>query len=43
MEGTTVIFETGPAGAQYADGVPGVQIEEAGQSDSGFARFRISL
>lgn len=43
MEGTTVIFETGPAGAQYADGVPGVTIEEAGMSDSGFARFRIAL
>ncbi|WP_323767769.1 bifunctional 2',3'-cyclic-nucleotide 2'-phosphodiesterase/3'-nucleotidase [Marinovum sp.] len=43
MEGTTVIFETGPAGAQYADGVPGVTIEEAGMSDSGFAQFRISL
>lgn len=43
MEGTTVIFETGPAGAAYADGVPGVAIEEAGQSDTGFAQFRISL
>ncbi|WP_417524497.1 bifunctional 2',3'-cyclic-nucleotide 2'-phosphodiesterase/3'-nucleotidase [Marinovum sp.] len=43
MEGTTVIFETGPAGASYADSVPGVTIEEAGMSDTGFARFRISL
>ena len=43
MEGTTVIFETGPAGAAYADSVPGVAIEEAGQSDTGFAQFRISL
>jgi 2',3'-cyclic-nucleotide 2'-phosphodiesterase/3'-nucleotidase len=40
---TSVIFETGPAGATYADAVPGVQIEEAGQSDSGFAQFRIGL
>ena len=40
---TSVIFETGPAGATYADGVPGVQIEEAGQSDTGFAQFRIGL
>ncbi len=40
---TSVIFETGPAGATYADGVPGVQIEQAGQSDSGFAQFRIGL
>ncbi|WP_108813955.1 bifunctional 2',3'-cyclic-nucleotide 2'-phosphodiesterase/3'-nucleotidase [Loktanella sp. Alg231-35] len=40
---TTVIFETGPAGATYADGVPGVNIEEAGQSDTGFSQFRIGL
>ncbi len=43
MEGTTVIFETGPAGAAYAHSVPGVTIEEAGQSDTGFAQFRITL
>jgi len=43
MEGTSVIFETGPAGAQYADSVPGVTIEEAGQSDTGFAQFKIAL
>ncbi|MEM9786876.1 MAG: bifunctional 2',3'-cyclic-nucleotide 2'-phosphodiesterase/3'-nucleotidase [Pseudomonadota bacterium] len=43
MDDTTVIFETGPAGAAYADTVPGVTIEEAGQSDTGFAQFRITL
>ncbi|MEL6682926.1 MAG: bifunctional 2',3'-cyclic-nucleotide 2'-phosphodiesterase/3'-nucleotidase [Pseudomonadota bacterium] len=43
MKDTTVIFETGPAGAAYADTVPGVTIEEAGQSDTGFTQFRISL
>ena len=43
MADTTVIFETGPAGAGYANSVPGVAIEEAGQSDTGFAQFRISL
>ncbi|MDO6729520.1 bifunctional 2',3'-cyclic-nucleotide 2'-phosphodiesterase/3'-nucleotidase [Marinovum sp. 2_MG-2023] len=43
MAGTTVIFETGPAGAQYADGVPGVSLEEVGMSDSGFSQFRIAL
>ncbi|MGY3436349.1 MULTISPECIES: bifunctional 2',3'-cyclic-nucleotide 2'-phosphodiesterase/3'-nucleotidase [unclassified Marinovum] len=43
MEGTTVIFETGPAGAGYADSVPGVSLEEAGMSDTGFALFRIAL
>jgi 2',3'-cyclic-nucleotide 2'-phosphodiesterase/3'-nucleotidase len=43
MDGTTVIFETGPAGAQYAETVEGVDIEAAGQSDTGFALFRIRL
>ncbi|SMX32220.1 bifunctional 2',3'-cyclic-nucleotide 2'-phosphodiesterase/3'-nucleotidase [Octadecabacter ascidiaceicola] len=43
MEGTSVLFETGPAGAAYANGVPGVAIEPAGDSDTGFALFRISL
>ncbi|WGW03684.1 bifunctional 2',3'-cyclic-nucleotide 2'-phosphodiesterase/3'-nucleotidase [Tropicibacter oceani] len=43
MEGTTVLFETGPAGAGYASDVPGVTIEEAGMSDTGFALFRIAL
>ncbi len=40
---TTVIFESGPAGRAYADSVPGVTIEDAGDSDTGFARFRITL
>jgi 2',3'-cyclic-nucleotide 2'-phosphodiesterase/3'-nucleotidase len=40
---TSVIFETGPAGAAYSDGVPGVNIDEVGQSDSGFSQFRIGL
>ncbi|SEW03885.1 2',3'-cyclic-nucleotide 2'-phosphodiesterase / 3'-nucleotidase [Cognatiyoonia koreensis] len=43
MTDTTVIFETGPAGTAYASDVPGVTIEEAGQSDTGFALFRITL
>ena len=43
MPGTSVLFETGPAGAQYAGEVPGVAIEAAGTSDSGFALFRIRL
>lgn len=40
---TTVIFETGPAGATYSDAVPGVKIDEVGQSESGFSQFRIGL
>ncbi|MEJ6478777.1 MAG: bifunctional 2',3'-cyclic-nucleotide 2'-phosphodiesterase/3'-nucleotidase [Octadecabacter sp.] len=43
MADTTVIFETGPTGAAYAADVPGVTIEEAGDSDTGFALFRITL
>lgn len=40
---TTVIFETGPAGATYAATVPGVKIDEVGQSETGFSQFRIGL
>ncbi|WP_179379412.1 bifunctional 2',3'-cyclic-nucleotide 2'-phosphodiesterase/3'-nucleotidase [Jannaschia marina] len=43
MEGTTVLFETGPAGAGYSEGVPGVTLEEVGVTDEGFAQFRIPL
>ncbi len=43
MPGTTVLFDTGPAAAAYADSVPGVTIEPAGDGPDGFARFRISL
>ena len=43
MEGTTVLFETGPAAAPHASNVEGVAIEEAGTSDTGFALFRITL
>ena len=43
MDDTTVIFETGPAGATYAADVPGARLEEAGNSDTGFALFRIAL
>ncbi len=43
MDGTSVIFETGPSGAQYAETVEGVDIEAVGQSETGFARFRIRL
>jgi 2',3'-cyclic-nucleotide 2'-phosphodiesterase/3'-nucleotidase len=43
MPGTTVLFDTGPGGAQYAGAVPGVQIEAAGEGPDGFARFRITL
>ena len=40
---TSVLFDTGPKAADYADQVEGVQIEPAGDGPDGFARFRISL
>ncbi len=43
LPGTSVLFDTGPAAAAYADSVPGVSIEPAGDGPDGFARFRIEL
>ncbi|WP_375175795.1 bifunctional 2',3'-cyclic-nucleotide 2'-phosphodiesterase/3'-nucleotidase [Pseudooceanicola sp.] len=43
MDGTTVLFETGPGGKQYAGSVPGVTIEPAGEGEGGFALYRITL
>lgn len=43
MPGTTVLFETGPAAAKYADSVKGVTIEPAGDGEEGFKLFRIDL
>ncbi|MEL7178111.1 MAG: 5'-nucleotidase C-terminal domain-containing protein, partial [Pseudomonadota bacterium] len=42
MEGTTVLFDTGPAAKAYVDQA-GLQMEEAGDGPDGFTRFRISL
>jgi len=43
VPGTTVIFETGPAGVGYAHAVEGVNIEPAGDGADGFALYRIAL
>ena len=43
LEGTSVLFDTGPKAEAYADKVPGVSIEKAGDGPDGFARFRINL
>ncbi|GHE86672.1 2',3'-cyclic-nucleotide 2'-phosphodiesterase [Aliiroseovarius zhejiangensis] len=43
LENTTVLFETGPSATKHMANVPGVRMEEAGTSDSGFALFRITL
>lgn len=43
MDGTSVLFDTGPAAKGYVDDVKGVVIEEAGEGADGFARFRLQL
>ena len=43
MEGTSVMFETGPAGAKYAGTLEGMTLEEAGTNADGFALFRMML
>jgi 2',3'-cyclic-nucleotide 2'-phosphodiesterase/3'-nucleotidase len=43
LAGTSVLFETGPKGRDYAASVKGVKIEPAGDGEGGFAKFRIDL
>ncbi|MGR3464287.1 bifunctional 2',3'-cyclic-nucleotide 2'-phosphodiesterase/3'-nucleotidase [Limimaricola sp.] len=43
MDGTTVLFDTGPNAASYLNDVKGVQIAPAGDGPDGFARFVIRL
>ncbi|PYE85934.1 bifunctional 2',3'-cyclic-nucleotide 2'-phosphodiesterase/3'-nucleotidase [Pseudoroseicyclus aestuarii] len=43
MDGTTVLFDSGPAAAAYVDAVEGVEISTAGEGPDGFARFVIRL
>lgn len=43
LDGTSVLFDTGPKAKAYVDDVNGVTIQEAGDGPDGFARFRISL
>ncbi|WP_204113203.1 bifunctional 2',3'-cyclic-nucleotide 2'-phosphodiesterase/3'-nucleotidase [Shimia biformata] len=43
LDGASVLFDTGPKAAAYADQVNGVSIEPAGDGPDGFARFRIKL
>ena len=44
MPGTTVLFETGPAAANYADDLPGgLALEEIGTDENGFMRYRLAL
>jgi 2',3'-cyclic-nucleotide 2'-phosphodiesterase / 3'-nucleotidase len=43
MEGTSVMFETGPKAADYVDEVTGVAMEQVSDTENGFAQFRITL
>ena len=43
LEGTTVLFETGPKAHDYINDVRGVSIEDAGEGTDGFTAFRIKL
>ncbi|MBV1902120.1 MAG: bifunctional 2',3'-cyclic-nucleotide 2'-phosphodiesterase/3'-nucleotidase [Marinosulfonomonas sp.] len=43
LDGTSVLFDTGPKATDYLDDLEGISMEEAGDGPDGFARFRISL
>jgi len=43
LDATSVTFQTGPKGEQFAGDVQGVTIEPAGEGEEGFALYRISL
>ncbi|PLS19988.1 bifunctional 2',3'-cyclic-nucleotide 2'-phosphodiesterase/3'-nucleotidase [Neptunicoccus cionae] len=43
LENTSVLFDTGPKGAERISDVKGVQLEQAGDGPDGFARYRITL
>ena len=43
LPGTTATFETGPKGRQFAGEVKGAKIEDAGDGENGFAKYRLVL
>ncbi|MBP1849823.1 bifunctional 2',3'-cyclic-nucleotide 2'-phosphodiesterase/3'-nucleotidase [Rhizobium halophytocola] len=43
LAGTTAVFETGPKGRDYASAVKGAKIEDDGDGEGGFAKYRLVL
>jgi 2',3'-cyclic-nucleotide 2'-phosphodiesterase/3'-nucleotidase len=43
LPGTSVVFETGAKGKDFIDQVKTLKIEPAGEGESGFAKYRITL
>jgi 2',3'-cyclic-nucleotide 2'-phosphodiesterase/3'-nucleotidase len=43
LPGTTAIFETGPKARHFAGEIKGAKIEDAGDGENGFAKFRLVL
>ena len=43
LPGTSVIFETGPKAKDFIGDVKAVKIEPAGEGESGFAKYKITL
>jgi 2',3'-cyclic-nucleotide 2'-phosphodiesterase/3'-nucleotidase len=43
LDGTSVLFDTGPGSRDYVDDVEGVDIEPVGDGPEGFVRYRIQL
>ena len=43
MEETSVLFTTGPKASDYVDEVESVEMEQVGDTEEGFAQFRITL
>ncbi|RWX78239.1 bifunctional 2',3'-cyclic-nucleotide 2'-phosphodiesterase/3'-nucleotidase [Neorhizobium lilium] len=43
LPGTSAIFETGPKARHFAGEIKGAKIEDAGEGENGFAKFRLVL
>ena len=43
LPGTTAVFESGPKARQFASDIKGAKIEDAGDGENGFAKFRLVL